>query len=261
MSQIIDTTTVTQSNNEQKEAIMTIITKNLNAEQIAGLFMFYLGLSKDHFRAVEEPMEEIVIPEEDMFEQEREEAFESKFREWTKDDKEQEKWVQCDKCEGAGKMQDEEDGRWYRCGECKGRGGWLDDRSSVNASFTLSGDINSDKDWFAAFLQNEIPRNMRELPPVNKYSAAKMYWKAESNDEGKVCLAILAADKIKDKTLQKVRLTKLWKAFWQRYFAWAENGQHWLSPRAMKRITKEFNKRGIMSVAQREAKRLAALAK
>jgi hypothetical protein len=160
-----------------------------------------------------------------------------------------ESWVMCPTCLASGKVESE--GRTFRCNECKGKRGWWDDRSSIDAYGTTSGDTPVLLPELTKFSE-DVPRNFWEVAPKKDfYSVAKYYPKAESNDEGLVCRAILEADKILNDEARMQRLTKLWKKFWERTFAWQECGQHWLSPRATRNLRLEFNRRGVFSVGDK----------
>ena len=226
-------------------------TSNMTADMIGNLFINAMGLGDSAFRTQYEEMVDVAMKLDgvdepvELTEEQASEKIEAMFGEKVSQDREQEKWVLCPVCMlGGNGNEREQNARVAACKECHGMRGWYDDNSSIDASFTLSGTIKMS----TADDQPVIPRNFEVVAPNKEfYSQAKQTIRAESNDEGLVVRAILTADKITNPVQRRVRLQKIWTRFWTNHFAWAENGQWWLSPKATKKIRLALNARGIHS--------------
>jgi len=229
----------------------TINTKSFTPEMIGNLFINVMGLGDSAFRTQYEEMVDVAMKLDgvdepvELTEEQKEERIEAMYGEVVSQDREQEKWVLCPVCMlGGNGNEKEQNARVANCTDCHGERGWMDDHSTINAYNTLSGTIKME----TADDQVVITRNFEVVAPNKEfYSQAKQTIRAESNDEGLVVRAILTADKITNPVQRRVRLQKIWTRFWVNHFAWAENGQWWLSPKATKKIRLALNARGIRS--------------
>lgn len=261
--------------------------KNLDAKEVAGLIMWAMGLSKQDFRDQEiREWQKGVDETPELSDEEKEDAIERSFGELKQEDRERQYWLPCAVCKDRPKFfngkvnqwwfKDEEgDGKWKLCAECGGKGGWHDDPSKPEAYWTLSGDMNSTKDWMQEMYGQQIARNFRELAPAKVYYATSMWPRAVTTDETKVFAEIVKTDAIVDEKARAARLELLWKRFWKRVYAMERKSMHvrngvrvsekgnagrvWISPRWVARIKKMFAARGVMSQAKRQQARAAVL--
>jgi len=155
-----------------------------------------------------------------------------------KPDTETEQWVYCDACGSRG------------CSVCDFEGGWWDDRSSIDAYFTTSGEspvTQSVADQVDAMRSaggfNEVEQTFKPY----FYSAAKPTIRPSANVSN-IVMFILDCDKIIDLDARQARLRKGWKRLWERHFTFAQCAEHYLTPRDLKRVVNMFAERNIRAI-------------